>query len=377
MVNQLLSDGFDTVRWLESDTAQGEFTAPGVVALHDVDKPLLGNALSHRRQRSWHHAYFHGEVDPGRETVALQEQLHALCAAHYARADRVPLVINTCGWTTGVGLDVLQALSSALRGARVALVHLDRPARLARRRAMGDNDWLTENLVGAAVHVDGGVQCFTLPGGTGRPHGNRGVVGDCTAAIASSLACAHACRQPSASVRRTYRIAWHICGGDGDQRDALLRVPTYAVPFHSVRLAVRHVPPTEALVALNGALVALCADSQAYAARDDSAKRFPLALLGCTPWLAPCAALGIVRAVDVAAQRIHVSTGLPLDLLAHVNTLVLGAEHIPVALLVGAAHANASLHQAPYVVHEALGAQSIGAATFEKQRNHLPRRKHT
>ena len=356
-----------TVRWLDGDPGQGEFAPPGVVSLDSLAAPLLGNASTHRRRALFEHAYFLGDVEPGREPTALQMQMHALFQAHYTHAVAAPLVANSCGWTKGMGLNVLQSMASAMQGANCALVHVS--AFTPEEDALKGESALVHEVLGAVAKRNA-LRCFVLPSAAKGLAVEAAATAATAAASERSVCAAHRMFERSAAARRNWRLVRHLCGGAAP--DLMHQVPLRRVPFRAVRLSVRDIVPQEALVALNGAVVGLCADAQAYAApRAD----YAVHVLAAPPWLAPCAALGLVRCIDPDARYLYVHSALDADTLRHVNTLVLGSVTLPVEVLTTASMLHDSLAQAPYVVFTALGAQHAGSVSFEAQRSNVPRKR--
>ncbi|KAJ2819103.1 Polynucleotide 5'-hydroxyl-kinase grc3, partial [Coemansia erecta] len=123
LVNRLLAR-FGRVCYMETDLGQSEFAAPGALALTVVWEPVTGPPFTHVGQIEPLHAVYMGVVtpknDPDRYAAAVQRL--ATVYGDYARAERargqdavVPLVVNTQGWTKGLGLDLLYALCQEVK----------------------------------------------------------------------------------------------------------------------------------------------------------------------------------------------------------------------------------------------------------------------
>lgn len=108
LVNSLLTR-HDSVAFLECDIGQSEFTPPGLVSLNVVHEPLLGSPHTHQRVPVC--SFFLGaNTSSAHPELYCKSILH--CFRHYRRYmgssnPVVPLVINTQGWITGLGLDLL------------------------------------------------------------------------------------------------------------------------------------------------------------------------------------------------------------------------------------------------------------------------------
>lgn len=122
-VNRLLSE-FSEVCFLETDLGQPELGPPGLVALRRVKRPLLG--VPHAEQHSHEQiaAFFAGGVSPGIDPTLYMACVNAAVSAYQALKvanphEPLPLVVNSHGWSTGLGLEIIQQI---VRLAEVQLV---------------------------------------------------------------------------------------------------------------------------------------------------------------------------------------------------------------------------------------------------------------
>lgn len=334
--NRLLS-AHSSVRWLDSDPGQGEFVPPGVVALHEFDEPIFGDALTHERVIEFSTAFFPGDADAGRDPASLFAQLGALFMAHGMRAP-APLVVNTPGWTTGIGYELLRCVvGAAPQSGPLAIVELVSTDANEAARSLS-----TQLLLDRPSAVT-----FALPSLAAVNAHNIGVT-------------------VLAAERRDVRLLRHLTGSL--EPDGWSLVPLRRVPFDAVRLSARDVAPHETLYALNGSVVGLCCDAATY---EPAAESYSVQLLPCAPALAQCVALGLVRGIDAERRELFVYTAAPSEALARVNTLVLGSVAVPAAHMGVATLGGGVATTAPYVSLEALGAMEIGGATT--QRRTVPR----
>lgn len=121
--NRLLCNYFHTwtqgkkILYLDLDPGQPEFGPPGQVSLVELAAPILGPPFTHhastqsedfRLRRSHTIAATHFKDDP--------EHYQACVADLIKHADRSgPMIVNSCGWVTGTGADVLIYLVSMLK----------------------------------------------------------------------------------------------------------------------------------------------------------------------------------------------------------------------------------------------------------------------
>jgi hypothetical protein len=108
LVHRLL-DSFRAVAFLETDTGQSEFTPAGLVSLTIITRPAIGPPASHI-VASLGTTFLTGASSPAQDPIvylsAVRAALEAGRAACGGAAD-VPLVVNTPGWTTGLGKTAL------------------------------------------------------------------------------------------------------------------------------------------------------------------------------------------------------------------------------------------------------------------------------
>ncbi|KAJ2165370.1 Polynucleotide 5'-hydroxyl-kinase grc3 [Coemansia sp. RSA 518] len=121
LVNRLVAR-FGRVFYMETDLGQSEFAAPGALSLTLVSAPVLGPPFTHTGRTEAYHAAYMGVVtpknDPDRYAACVQRL--AQVYRDHVRSERargspaVPMVVNTQGWTRGLGLDLLYALCQSV-----------------------------------------------------------------------------------------------------------------------------------------------------------------------------------------------------------------------------------------------------------------------
>ena len=122
-VNSLLSE-CPEVFFLETDLGQPELGPPGVVTLHRITQPLLQvpHAEQHHHQRLA--AFFAGAVTPSTHPELFVASVAAAFKAYSEAQSGVvrpaPLMVNSHGWTTGLGLELVQQVV-AISGAQLVL----------------------------------------------------------------------------------------------------------------------------------------------------------------------------------------------------------------------------------------------------------------
>ena len=396
LLNRALGEGAQRLRFLESDLGQCEFTPPGLVALHDIAAPCLGPPHTHLRAPRA--CRFVGDTSPAEQPTQYVACVAALLAEHRkddaddARPDGAPapsLVVNTCGWVTGLGGQLLADVIAAASPTHIIL--LEGPASRPPTAALD-----AAAAVGAAVVRLPALSSFaqTPAPAAGEPDEIRAAGGamdeevDGTSTTpppadddnASGLA---APRQPSAPPSHESRalqlLAYLGALPNGARRlpgdplgymhlqwssplSTLLAAPPIAVPLASL-LHVSPALPSHASVArcLNASFVALlCAPT-------DPITGEPIPASDATRGWAShqCVGLALVRSVDEASGTLFLSTPVPPAQLVGVNVLARASLDAPVALLQPTALTPAS----PFLAADALKTGGAGGKNMRSRHN--------
>eukprot|EP00439_Symbiodinium_sp_Y106_P085243 s923_g27.t4 len=131
-VNSLLSE-CPEVYFLETDLGQPELGPPGVVTLHRITQPLLQvpHAEQHHHQRLA--AFFAGAVTPSTHPELFVASVAAAVDAYIEAQQGVvrpaPLMVNSHGWTTGLGLELVQQVVAISRAQLVLRLKPSEPCR--------------------------------------------------------------------------------------------------------------------------------------------------------------------------------------------------------------------------------------------------------
>lgn len=118
LVNALISK-VGEVCFLETDLGQPELTTPGLVSLHHIRRPLLQFSQPASDDNKCIASYFAGSVTPAVHPELYTKCVRAAFAAYMELRQRsgrsLPLVVNTHGWNTGLGLELVRAIHGAVR----------------------------------------------------------------------------------------------------------------------------------------------------------------------------------------------------------------------------------------------------------------------
>ncbi|VUZ56313.1 unnamed protein product, partial [Hymenolepis diminuta] len=349
LVNHLLGD-HEVVAFLDCDPGQTEFTPPGVLGLTIVKNFILGSPFTHpldglfkpKRQ------CFFGGISPSVNPSFYVDSLRYVFEAFGEMQGQMPLVINTMGWTQGLGLTLLIEQIVITKPDVVVQLYLDgqrantrlnlpelTPQYLYKSSGWGHTDLSRETFNHRVVHIPsmskGGPGGFTssqdqrdltllahlltglvdaptsLPGSGPR---GRGItpLGHPTAHLLDCLPY----RVPltsSADPDIQGAIAVHLLH---QPSDVLQMVPVYTLPG--------------ILNYLNGTLVALCSVDKGNISRPSGPDG--LSVLSRDP-CCDCIGLAVVRAIDPSAGVIYLTTGIPQEELANVNALLRGKVDLP------------------------------------------------
>ncbi|KAK0490276.1 hypothetical protein IW261DRAFT_1324830 [Armillaria novae-zelandiae] len=132
LVNRLLAR-YQRVAYLECDIGQSEFTPGGMVALNIIESPLFGPPFTHPTLPI--QAHYIGATTPKSSPSHYLSAIQSLVQTYRLDIqtptdsgieadddrtwDRIPLVVNTMGWTKGLGADILQKIHAMVEPTQI------------------------------------------------------------------------------------------------------------------------------------------------------------------------------------------------------------------------------------------------------------------
>ena len=134
LTNTLLNT-YPKVAYLDLDPGQPEFTPPGMVSLSVLSTPILGPPFTHpagpvsrgsKRHRAHHLGFVSPREDPGMYIQATGDLFRAYTHLHDLQNDSslgIPLVVNTCGWIKGTGLELLHDIINITQPSDLIFLH--------------------------------------------------------------------------------------------------------------------------------------------------------------------------------------------------------------------------------------------------------------
>ncbi|KAF4615916.1 hypothetical protein D9613_011282 [Agrocybe pediades] len=140
LMNRLLQS-YRRVAFLECDLGQSEFTPGGMVALNIISKPVFGPPFTHPILPKY--AHYIGSTTPRSSPSHYLEAISALLQTYRLDIqtpdldgteddderifDVIPIIVNTMGWSKGLGADLTQQIESMLEPTDIFDIHA--PAR--------------------------------------------------------------------------------------------------------------------------------------------------------------------------------------------------------------------------------------------------------
>ncbi|KAI8645291.1 hypothetical protein BD408DRAFT_339149 [Parasitella parasitica] len=114
LINRLLAK-YSRVAYLEADVGQSEFTPSGLLSLHYISNPILGPPYTHQQlepERSFYFGSASPRSNPDYYLACINELVDHWEHDQEQVQDEdqhqwIPLVVNTQGWVSGVGYDLL------------------------------------------------------------------------------------------------------------------------------------------------------------------------------------------------------------------------------------------------------------------------------
>lgn len=333
MVNYLLNS-VPTVGVLDLDVGQPEFEIPGVMSMGVVKSPLLGASGAHKVEINCR--TFFGSTspapDPEKYLMAVQKMSEQWCdpRSQYEDHHRPPLIINTCGWITGLG-DLLQKRT----------IEILKPSHIFALCESEQKRGEINQLLQGVGDLNNGVRAS--PQITLLPSMKEGKLQYFSSSIDSSqwteqydVPDKHPAEQRSLMCLR-----WAARCLDGDSKAVMPskignvhRIASRLAGLHpwKVSLASIHVQflfgkvdSTQIVSCINGAMVGLCKVDEILGSEDQEV---------CVV----CFGVGLIRAIDPEANQIFVLTDIGSEIICLVNTIQVGKLRAPAVLCITNQH---------------------------------------
>ncbi|XP_011138457.1 polynucleotide 5'-hydroxyl-kinase NOL9 isoform X2 [Harpegnathos saltator] len=335
LINKLLRTCGKVVL-VDVDPGQAECTPAGCVSYSLIEQPLMGPNFTHLQTPVYQ--LFIDEINVARCVPRYLQSLKMLIdkLKQCPELSRLPIVVNTMGFTQYIGLDlaifmvklvrpsiILQILSSKKRNNYAHLLNADVVnQQKCKWNVIDDWDSPCDHEL-CVIHSNAENELTRATNELSiEPYQQRELV------MISYL---------SGIVRDSYNHYENLSV-------SINETLPFMAPFSSLCIIPQRllgVPDTHALSVINGNIVALCGIDLTKESAQVSDNTSSLRVLTQRSPLCTCYGFGIVRGVDMEQQLVFINTPLPISMMQHINCLA-GSIPIPPTLL-------QLSHGAPYV----------------------------
>ncbi|KAJ6615463.1 hypothetical protein B0H10DRAFT_1801363 [Mycena sp. CBHHK59/15] len=347
LLNRLLTR-YSRVAFLECDVGQSEFTPGGLVALNVIESPVFGPPFTHPTIPNFAHyvgaatprsspSHYLASIRSLMESYQLDMQATADVAdsGDSRISDTIPLVVNTMGWTKGLGADLARKIEDIVQPTDI--FEVEAPA------------------YEYASTIDPPLRPLPINADTTKLHLLQPIAPSVLSANYSAtdhramslLSYFHAIfpRSVPGELQQATALTWNtalpLCAYPPYEVD-------WSVAFEKIILCgagAEDVVPSEIDRILNGALVGLvtCEPgsldtdvdmAQPVAGPDADAGVAPIPYTqgaeAPSPSTSKCHGLALVRAISPSSPHMHVLTPLPPHLFTKSSVLVKGEMELPV-----------------------------------------------
>ncbi|KAF9037010.1 hypothetical protein BDZ89DRAFT_1011226 [Hymenopellis radicata] len=330
LTNQLLSK-YQRVAFLECDLGQSEFTPGGMVALNIVESPLLGPPFTHPSLPV--SAHYIGATSPKSSPSHYLAAIQA-CVQTYRLdiktpidngtgiednriSDSIPLVINTMGWTKGLGADLL-----------IKIHEIAQPGQIFEIEAPVFDDWMQPTPAPSREHIH-----LLKP----IPQPQNTVYSATDIRTLSLLSYFHAIF-PTAPQADTYRqltaTSWNTSLPLCAQAPYEVQTSTAIDQVVLTGAGAEDVVAAQVATALNVAIVGLvsCEPGALDVMTPLTGTSIPYAqgVSAPSPMSSTCQGLALIRSLSPQGDVLHLLTPTPSALLGDARVLVKGEMELPV-----------------------------------------------
>ncbi|CAH1266211.1 NOL9 [Branchiostoma lanceolatum] len=317
LINLMLSS-CEGVYHLECDIGQTEFTPSGFVSLTHVNTPTVGPPFTH--QKTPDRCCYYGHLSPGDDP---DRYVRTVKYVHQGYRGDAPLIVNTMGWTQGMGLHLLMDT--------IHLVHPSHILQLKGRKSAQDLPELSPEY----LHTQPGWTYANIQEETNKE-------GDDIIPINPELVYLQVGNDMTrhtwftASEFRSMALMATLSSLQPARGVLPLNGLTpRAVPWTTVAVHVCNadVPPSQIMYVLNAGVVALCqADDMELSRLRQGALPDGPVVLQDTP-ICQAFGIGVVRGIDMERRLFYILTSVEEDRLLRINVLLCGALSVPTPLM--------------------------------------------
>ncbi|CAK9819929.1 Polynucleotide 5'-hydroxyl-kinase NOL9 [Anthophora plagiata] len=318
---------------VDVDPGQTECTPPGCISYSVIEQPLMGPNFTHLRIPAFQ--LYIGDVNVSRCITRYIEGMKMLMdrLSNCPILSRLPVVINTMGFTYGIGWDIIMFTVKLIRPSFVVQIMSEK----SKNNYVG---YLSKQVVNRQVVP--WAPWSTNVGDWSEPCDHELIVVHSQAERKSAVEYENWNMEPYQQ-RELVMISYLSELGQKPKNAAAFyenaisfgineAVP-YVISFESLFISIPRasVPPLYVLNVVNGNIVALCGIDVESDESQECEVTSGLRVLNKSP-LCTCYGFGIVRGVDMEEKEIYISTPLPISMMRYVNCLV-GCIPVPITLL--------------------------------------------
>ncbi|KAJ7043646.1 hypothetical protein C8F04DRAFT_943495 [Mycena alexandri] len=339
LLNRLLCR-YRKVAYLECDLGQSEFTPAGLVALNIVESPVFGPPFTHPSLPNFAHyigmttprsspAHYLASIQSLVETYQLDVQTPVdYCNGDSRISDTIPLIVNTMGWTKGLGADLTRQIEDIVQPS--AIFEVEAPF-FEYSSSFEPPPSVFDVSQGAKSHLLQPIVPSVLAT-------NYSAADHRSIAILSYF---HAIfpRMAPKGLQQVTAATWNtilpLCAHPPYEVD-------WSLAFDKITLSgagTEDVVPSELNRVLNGALVGLVAYEPGSLENDIDMTGSSSATIPVLPYTqgspAPspststCHGIALIRAMSPSSPHLHLITPLPPHLLSKCRVLVKGEMELP------------------------------------------------
>eukprot|EP01114_Cavostelium_apophysatum_P020067 TRINITY_DN6621_c0_g1_i1.p1 TRINITY_DN6621_c0_g1~~TRINITY_DN6621_c0_g1_i1.p1 ORF type:complete len:376 (+),score=69.37 TRINITY_DN6621_c0_g1_i1:506-1633(+) len=325
LMNSLLNK-YSKVAYIETDIGQTEFTPSGALSLNILTSPIFGPPFTHLQKPV--SSRFIGLTSPFNHPYYYLACINSLFDEYESmfsdESDLVPLIINTHGWTTGIGLEIIGKITLRAIPEHIVQFRGQHVSSVVDFGSIVNSSPDKDKFAGCQVHALNGAS-QTRP--RGKAHEAREL--QLRSYFHNSLQSYHKSKWKNIRIRALFDV----------------------IPFSQV------------FYAINASLVGLCADDRTYSFQSSEEETFikqnELPILLAEVPICRCLGLGIVKSIDMLSKTNELITPLSTDEMHKVNTLLPGRLAIPSEILLKNVNGDVPYHVSSQLSEEGSGSGAM------------------
>lgn len=328
---------------VDVDPGQAECTPAGCISYSLIGQPLLGPNFTHLKAPAFQ--LYIGDVDVSRCITRYIEGIKMLInkLSSCPVLSRLPIVVNTMGFSQGIGWDIILFTIKLIRPSFVVQIMSEKPKNnyiehlskeVINRQQLSWSSW-SANVIDWSQPCDH--ELFVIhsnaerKGAPGYDNWNMEPYQKRELVMISYLS-------------EIVKDSWNSASRYDPLSLSINEAVPYVTSFASLYISIPRasVPPSHALNVVNGNIVALCGIDMNNNEWQEGESTAGPRILNRSP-LCACYGFGIIRGVDMERREIFINTPLPVSIMRYVNCLM-GCIPVPLTLLQSNQHKNV-----PYV----------------------------